>query len=106
MCSSEEAILSFAKFRSSWNFCAIPTDGLSGGIMSGWNPPTMNFKAYKTCVGIFMECFFRDFNFLISCINCYEPYHNKEVFWNRVESIWFLNYPNLIMASDLNFTLS
>ena len=53
-----------------------------------------------------MEGHFKDFNFPVSCFNYYGPYNNREVFWNRVEASGFLNYPNLILDGDLNFTLS
>ena len=45
-------------------------------------------------------------DFLVSCINSCDPYRSREVFWNKVEDSGFLNYPYLVMASDLNFTLS
>ena len=65
----------------------------------------MRSNAFKTCVGIFMEGFFKEFYFLVSCINCYGAYCNREVHWNIVEVSGFLNYPNIIMVGDINFTL-
>ena len=42
----------------------------------------------------------------LSCINCYDPYHNRTLFWDVVVDEGIFNHPNLIIVGDLNLTLS
>ena len=43
---------------------------------------------------------------MLSILNCYGPYHNRDSFWNAVASGGLLSLPNLILAGDLNLTLN
>ena len=39
-------------------------------------------------------------------INCYGPYRNKELYWDKVLRGGLLSAPNLILGGDLNLTLN
>ena len=43
---------------------------------------------------------------VFSIVNCYGPYSNRTAFWDCAVAGGIFNYPNLILARDLNFTLS
>ena len=52
MTSSYPALFSFSKLCPGWEFCALSSKGLSGGIFFGWNPKLLKCKAFHTVVGI------------------------------------------------------
>ena len=77
MTSSYPALLTFSKIFPGWEFCAISSFGLSGGILSGWNPKLLKCKAYHTVAGILLKAMIRGSSFSLSILNCYGPYHNQ-----------------------------
>ena len=46
MCSASPALFAFSKLLPSWEFCAISAHGLSGGLLSTWNPTKANCRAF------------------------------------------------------------
>ena len=106
MTSTYLALLAFSKLCLSWEFYAISSSRLSGGILSGWNPKLIKCKAYHTVAGILLKAMIHGSTFPLSILNCYGPYHNREIFWNSVASGGLLSLPNLILVGDLNLTLN
>ena len=106
MSSTYPALLAFSKLRLGWKFCAISSKGLSGGIISSWNPLRVRCKAFKTLAGILLNAHFRGSHTSLSILNCYGPYLNRDVFWNSSAQGGLLSLPNLILAGDLNLTLN
>ena len=54
MCSDLPALFAFSKLLPSWEFCAVSAHGLSGGLLSAWNPAKAKCKAFHTCAGILL----------------------------------------------------
>ena len=54
MNSSYTALLAFSKLCPSWEFCAISSSGLLGGILLGWNPHIVKCKSFCTVAGILL----------------------------------------------------
>ena len=106
MTSSYPTLFAFSKLCPGWEFCALNSNGLSGGILSGWNPKILRCKAYQTFAGVLLKASFRGSSFSLSILNCYGPYLNRDTFWNAVASGGLLSLPNLILAGDLNLTLN
>ena len=106
MTSSYPALFAFSKLCPGWEFCALNSNGLSGGILSGWNPKILKCKAYQTAAGILLKALIRGSSLELSILNCYGPYHNRDIFWNFVEIGGILSLPNLVLAGDLNLTLN
>ena len=48
MCCESHEVEVFSRILSGWNYCALDSNGLSGGIISCWNPQVSYFKPYKT----------------------------------------------------------
>ena len=106
MTSTYPALFSFSKLCSGWEFCVLNSSSLSGGILSGWNPRVLRCKYLHTLAGILLHATLRGSSLTFSILNVYSPYLHRDSFWNAVASGGLLSLPNLILAGDLNFTLS
>ena len=106
MCDHITALQLFAKLNPRWKFYALDAHGLFGGILSTWNPHLTCCKYYHSFVGILLYARFKGLDYVFSIINCYGPYANITVFWDCAIDGGIFNYPNLILAGDLKFTLS
>ena len=92
--------------KSGWEFYAIDALGLSGGILSAWNPCLVRCKAYHSFAGILLSANFKALDSVFSIVNYYVPYANRTTFWDTAVAGGIFNFPNLILAGDLNFTIS
>ena len=106
MCDHLTALRLFSFMKPGWELCAIDAHGLSGGIISAWNPSLIRCKAFHSFVGILLTASFRGIDSVFSIVNCYRPYSNKIAYWDSVVAGGIFNYPNLILAGDLNFIIS
>ena len=77
MCSDLPALLSFSKILPSWEYCAISARGLSGGLLSAWNPLIVKCRAYHTFAGILLQAHFRGLSNPIHVLNVYGPYEYR-----------------------------
>ena len=106
MTSSYPALFAFSMIYPGWEFCALNSKGLSGGILSGWNPKLLKYKSFHTATGILLKASIRGSSFELSILNCYGPYLNRDSFWSAVASGGLLSLPNIILVGDLNLTLN
>ena len=106
MCDHLTALRLFASIKPGWEYCAIDALGLSGGILSAWDPRLVKCKAFLSFAGILLHARFRSLDSVFSIVNCYGPYANRISFWDKVVAGVIFHYPNLILAGDLNFTTS
>ena len=106
MCCYFSALSAFSKLLPSWEFCAIGASGLSGGLLSAWNPLKVRCKAYHTCAGLLLFASFRGLSFPLSILNVYGPYRDRESFWDGALRGGLLGLQNLILGGDLNLTLN
>ena len=106
MVSSDKAIDVFSKVLGNWYMSAVDATGLSGGLLSAWNPLKANFEVFKSVAGIILQG--RLLNGLqeINILNCYGPYHHRIPFWNLIRTGGILKTSGLIIGGDLNFTIS
>lgn len=105
MCLATHAIEFFTKHWLGWYFCAMDSVGLSGGLLSGWNPATMCCTAYKTMGGILLKGIFLASNLNMEILNMYALYRDRETYWKALAATSILNFLNFIVAGDLNLTL-
>ena len=80
MCSSFPTLHAFSKILPNWEFCAIDASGLSGGLLTAWNPMMVRCRAFKTVAGILVKASFRGMGSPIFVLNYYGPYRNREIF--------------------------
>ena len=84
MCSTFPALYAFSKLLPNWEFCATSASGLSGGLLTAWNPRMVRCRAYETPTGILVKAKFRGMVDILDIINCYGPYKDREIFWDRI----------------------
>ena len=106
MCDHFTALHLFAFIKTGWEFCAIDALGISGGILLAWNPCLIRCKAFHSFAGILLSASFKGLDSVFSIVNCYGPYANITSYWDTSVASGIFNYPNLILAGDLNFTIS
>ena len=106
MCCHAHALYLFSKLKPSWEFCASDASGLSGGLLVGWDPHLVHCKAFTSLAGIALKAIFKGLAKTFTVINCYGPYVQRTTYWNNLVSGGLLGMPNLLLAGDLNFTLS
>ena len=105
MYSASPALFTFLKLLPSWEFYAISAPGISGGLLSAWNPLKENCRAFQTCVGILLQASIRVLPDPLHILNVYGPYREREFFWNKALRGGLLNLPSLVLGGDLNLTL-
>jgi len=105
MISAHDAILSFLKIRPHWRVSTIDAQGLSGGLLTAWNPDFGELKAYHTIAGLLVEGHIKGFTEPIRILNIYGPCRDRLPFWEKVDSHNILHLDNLIVGGDLNLTL-
>ena len=106
MCCYSQSLLPFSKLKPGWEFCAFDASGLSGGLLAGWNPLSVHCKAFTSLTGIILKATFKGLSETFTVINCYGPYTQRTVYWNNLVASGILRLPNLLLAGDLNFTIS
>jgi hypothetical protein len=84
----------------------VDSKGLSGGLLSAWNPKKTNFDAFMTPAGILLDGFVKQLNKKLKLVNCYGPYANRQMFWDNLKVDGILKESDLILGGDLNFTVS
>lgn len=106
MHSAEDAIYLVHNIRPRWRFCAIDSNGLSGGILVAWDPLEADLVPYSACAGIALIGKIRGFGQEVCILNLYRPCRDRQSFWEKVFASRLMEKKNLIICGDLNFTLS
>jgi hypothetical protein len=80
--------------------------GTSGSLMVSWDPNYFDLVPFLTCGGILLTGFCLESKRQITLLNVYRPCVERKLFWERLENYGLLTLKNLILARDLNLTLS
>ena len=106
MVSEHKAREIFTKFLPMWHFCGVDSLGLSGMLLSAWNPRRDEFSAFMTLAGILLDGLVKVINKTLKMVIFYGPYGDRQVFRDNIKRVGLLKDHNLILGGDLNFTIS
>ena len=106
MCCYSQSLYLFSKLKPGWEFCASDASDLSGRLLAGWDCHLVCWKDFYSLVGILLKANFKGLAETFTIINCYGPYTQRTSYWNNLVTGGLLGLPNLLLAGDLNFTLS
>jgi len=71
-----------------------------------WNPCLKVFYSFTVASRIVVDLEDRLFDAYFQVVNLYSPYLDKISFWEGLDLLGILSYPNLILGGNLKFTLS
>ena len=71
-----------------------------------WNPLSVRCHAFETVAEILVKARFHGLSAPLAILNCYGPYRNRELFWEKSIIGGLLNTPNLILGRDLTLLLT
>jgi hypothetical protein len=67
----------------------VDSSGLSGGMLTAWNPRKDEFSAFLTPAGILLDGFVKDLDRRMKLINCYGPYWTKRLFGRPLKGMGY-----------------
>jgi hypothetical protein len=88
----------FVRLLPQWFFCGVDSLGLSGGVLTAWNPRKYDFSAFLTFAGILLEGAVKYLDRRMKVINCYGPYLDREALWEALKRYGILKEQNLILG--------
>jgi hypothetical protein len=106
MCYGAKARNTLEAWLKNWDFCALDTDGMSGGLIMGWGSALKSPLLILLSFTISINLMIKDFGFYFSVLNVYGPYADRIPFWEDLASAGEFIDPLLVVGNDLNFTLS
>eukprot|EP00253_Pinus_taeda_P022290 PITA_22290 len=106
MHSSKDSIAYFRRMFPSWFLVATGANGQSGGLAVMWDPAWVKALAFKCCAGILITVSYRGTDLKLNLLNIYGPCRNRLPFWEKLFASEILDMESLIIAGDLNMTLS
>jgi len=106
MTTAWKACRYFLTLFPGWEVSAIDASGRLRGLLCLWNPSFCDFRSFTTTAGLLLIGRVKGMEEELKLLNVYGPYRDRISFWNRLAGCGLLNDPNLILAGDLNLTLS
>jgi hypothetical protein len=88
-----------------WYICAIDYVGTSSKLLPAWDPKNYALTPYLCEGGIFLKGSSRINKHDFCILNVYGSFTARQDFWDRLALRGILDFKNLILAGDLNFTI-
>jgi len=89
-----------------WHISATESNGLLGGLSALWDPTSISVKAFRCFSGILLSTNFCGIPGSIHILNVHAPYKDHFSFWNHFILSKIMELDSLMIARDLNCTLS
>ena len=70
-------------------------------MLTAWNPHRVRCRAFETVASILVKADFRGMSTPLVILNYYDPYRNRDLFWDKVLRGGLLSAPNLILGGTL-----
>lgn len=84
----------------------IGVDRHSGDLLVCWDPLVLDVQSFQLTGCLCLEGQFWGLNWHVKVLNVYGPYLERVDFWKKLLDLGILFDPGLILAGDLNLTLS
>jgi hypothetical protein len=98
MCSGLRAEDIFNPWVKGWHFFSSDVDGLSGGLLTTFNPKIKVLKSDFLPSCIVVQVLESWLNSTFKICNVYGPYVNKHPFWEHLSTSNILNDGDLILG--------
>jgi hypothetical protein len=106
MVSDQKARVFAQRFRPSWVISAVSSEGSSSGLLVMWDPCFISLTPFLTCGGILLTGLILATKRMINLLNVYGLCLERRVFWTNLATEGLLSLKNLVIAGDLNLTLT
>jgi hypothetical protein len=93
-------------FCPSWLTCGVSSVGNYGDLLVSLDPNKFVLDSYLCCGGFFLTGTCLENKNSLYVLNVYGPCTDIILFWGKVASRGMLEHKKLIVAGDLNFTVS
>jgi hypothetical protein len=95
-----------SRFSSVLGYMCSELSWYFGGLLVAWDPLLFNLVPFLTCGGILLTGSIISSKRKINFLNVYGPCMERKSFWTKLSNSGLLSLQSLVLANDLNLTVS